>query len=246
MPAVQLIQKTIRMAAAGAAGDGPTRLALSAPRMEIDALPYIDNQYNNPGMKAQVDALIAAEMRTFQPSADAVGLAHTPHFEATQLIQSEWTRVCNDQPMPKLDVARYALETPSGAQQNDPAAWKCAMQNAQAQLGHQANRLVNLELLAQHGAPLWRAHLNWLDAAVAQCAAAVAEEDAEIEVLNRKRKSEQLTAGLRLQQLEAQWVTTTKKNLEIESQCLRLEASCATLKEQLEAKEEEQRQAAKR
>ena len=33
-------------------------LALPAPRTEIDALPYIDTQYNDPKMKAIVDQLV--------------------------------------------------------------------------------------------------------------------------------------------------------------------------------------------
>ncbi len=99
-----------------------------------------------------------------------------------------------------------------------------------------ARRLGNLERLAAHGAPLWKAHLSTLDAAAASFSRAQEEVDAQIEAVNRKRKSDQLAAGPRLVHLESQWVAAVKKNLEIEAQCLRLEATCAQLKEAVEAK----------
>ena len=58
-----------------------------------------------------------------------------------------------------------------------------------------------------------------------------AEVDAQIEAVNRKRKSEQLAAGPRLVHLESQWVAAVKKNLEIEAQCLRLEAENAAVRD---------------
>ena len=56
-------------------------LALAAPRVDVDALPYIDSQYNDPKMKQHVDALIAEEMKTFKPSRDY--LEHLPLHETT-------------------------------------------------------------------------------------------------------------------------------------------------------------------
>ena len=88
-----------------------------------------------------------------------------------------WMRVCDGQPMPKIDTSRYALDPPPPAQQTDPEAWRRAVQNAQSQLEHQNTRLGNLELLQQHGAPLWRAHLDVLDKASASFARASQDLD---------------------------------------------------------------------
>ena len=145
-------------------------------------------------------------------------------------------RVCDQQPMSKIDTSRYQLDPPPPDMQSDPAAWKHAVQNAQAQLEQQATRLLNLELLQQHGANLWRAHLNVLDASSAHLKRADGALSEQLEVINRKRKSEQLAAGPRLQALERDWVGGVKKNLEIEAQCLKLEAENAMLHEAVEAK----------
>ena len=60
--------------------------------------------------------------------------------------------------------------------------------------------------------------------------AGVAAAAAEVEATNRKRKAEQTEAGPRLMRLEAEWVQGVKKNLEIESQCLRLENEVAAMR----------------
>ena len=83
---------------------------------------------------------------------------------------------------------------------------------------------------------MWRAHLDSLDKASASFARAAQDVDGQVEVLNRKRKAEQLAAGPRLVELEAQWVGAVKKNLEIEAQCLKLEAECGALRDAIEAK----------
>ena len=107
-------------------------------------------------------------------------------------------RVCDQQPMPKLDTTRYQLDAPPSHLQADLAAWRKSTDNAQAQLEHQGNRcaahcveeagclraahgpcphfarrLVNLELLQKFGANAWRAHLDALEAANKRCGAQI-------------------------------------------------------------------------
>ena len=163
-------------------------LALPAPHIEVDALPYIDSQYNDPEMKARVDSLVQAEMRTFRPGNY---LAHLPEHEVNfpedSVLQYEWMRVCEQQPMSKMDTKRYQLEPPPPEQRNDPEAWQRAVRNAEAQLEHQSTRLGNLELMQQHGAHQWRAQLNVLDVASAQLKRAAEEVDERIELVNRRR-----------------------------------------------------------
>ena len=218
--------------------EAPASLALPAPVIDVDALPYIDSQYNDPTMKRRVDELIAEEMRSFKPSRDYLEAwpMYEPDFEDHPLLHAEWLRVCDGQPMSKLDTSRYQLDPPPVHMQKDPAAWQRAVNNAQAQLEHQATRLQNLELLQQHGANLWRAHLNSLDAASVTLQHAQQELASRVEAVNRKRKAQQLQAAPRLQALEAEWVGAVKKNLEIEAACLKLEAECAALRDAVEAK----------
>ena len=141
-------------------------MALPAPTTLIDALPYVDSQYNDPKMKQRVDQLVQAEMETFAPR-DYV--AHLPQYEPNfevrargarplagndahrlplllcqdhPLLQAEWMRICDQQPMSRIDTSRYALDAPPAAKQADPQAWRRAVENAEAQHEHQNTRSV--------------------------------------------------------------------------------------------------------
>lgn len=210
-------------------------LALPAPRALVDALPYVDAQYNDPALKARVDAEVKAEMermdaaeyrRRFTP--------WEPDFTGHPLLEAEWMRVCAEQPMPQMDTSRYQLEAPPPSKQSNIAAWERAVGNAQAQLEHQTNRLDNLELLQKYGANVWLLHLNSLEAANSRLADEQAGLVSQIAELNRKRKLEQVEVGPKLSQLEADWVKTVKKNLEIEGQIARLEVECTAYRQQLD------------
>ncbi|KAL1511901.1 hypothetical protein AB1Y20_005183 [Prymnesium parvum] len=206
-------------------------MALLGPRTHIDALPYVDQQYTEDARR-EVERLIAQELKTFKPSKDylAPWPQHEVDFEAHPLLQAEWMRVCDKQPMPKLDTTRYQLDPPPPNRQHDMSAWHKSIENAQAQLEHQANRLVNLELLQKHGNNVWKAQLNALDAANNSVARMIAETDASIEAVNKRRKLDQTKAGSTLVQLEGKWVSMVKKNIEIESHCMRLEQECEALR----------------
>lgn len=56
------------------------------------------------------------------------------------MLQQEWMRVCEQQPMQTFDTSRYQLDPPPPHLRNDPAAWKEAVKNAQAQLENQSTR----------------------------------------------------------------------------------------------------------
>ena len=93
---------------------------------------------------------------------------------------------------------------------------------------------MNLELLQQHGAKLWVAQCNGLEASAKQLERAERDLTERIELLNRKRKSEQQAAAPKLAAMEAEWVSAVKKNIEIEAQNLKLEAECEALQERVE------------
>ena len=219
------------MAAASSSADAPA--LLTAPMVLVDALPYIDGQYNDPALKAQLHALIAEEMKTFKPEKDYLAAfpPYEPSFEGTSLLQADWMRVCDGAPMSKIDTSRYQLDPPPASAARDPAAWQLAVDNAKAQLENQATRLVNLELLQQHGAKLWVAQCNSLEASGKQLDRAEGAISGRIEELNRKRKADQTSVAPTLHGLQGEWLTLVKKNLEIEAQTLKLEAECAHLQE---------------
>uniref|UniRef100_A0A7S0L8W3 Pre-mRNA-splicing factor SPF27 n=1 Tax=Coccolithus braarudii TaxID=221442 RepID=A0A7S0L8W3_9EUKA len=210
-------------------------LALTAPRELVDALPYVDAQYNDAALKAKVDAAIKDEMERMDASEYTRRFTPwEPNFKGHPMLEAEWFRVCEEQPMPQMDTSRYQMDPPPPKQHSNPAAWARAVGNAQAQLEHQANRLDNLELLQKFGANQWRIHLNSLEAANSRLAEEQAVLVTEIADVNRKRKLEQVEVGPKLSQLEADWVSTVKKNLEIEGQVARLDMECAAYRQQLD------------
>lgn len=58
------------------------------------------------------------------------------------MLQAEWMRICDQQPMSRIDTSRYALDAPPVAKQADPQAWRRAVENAEAQHEHQNTRSV--------------------------------------------------------------------------------------------------------
>jgi pre-mRNA-splicing factor SPF27 len=77
--------------------------------------------------------------------------------------------------MPPLDVTRFRLDPPPQQKRGDPAAWRAALDNANAQLEHQLNRIANLELLLKYGPNTWRAQAQLSGAAVKQLEAQLTE-----------------------------------------------------------------------
>jgi hypothetical protein len=62
---------------------GQMALALPPPHTEIDALPYVDTQFNKPEVRKLVNSLIEEEKKTFKPEQDYLAQwpLHEPDFE---------------------------------------------------------------------------------------------------------------------------------------------------------------------
>lgn len=57
---------------------------------------------------------------------------------------------------------RYELPAPSSGQKNDMTAWQDCVNNSMAQLEHQAVRIENLDLMAQHGTNAWKMYNEYV------------------------------------------------------------------------------------
>jgi len=125
--------------------------------------------------------------------------------------------------MPPLDASRFRLEAPPAASRGDAAAWRAAVGNAQAQLEHQALRLLNLELLLKYGPNTWRAQAQLTGATAARLEAELLAARAAADALCRERKLQQLAAGDALARAQADWVAAVRKNRDIQAACDGLE-----------------------
>ncbi|XP_052889418.1 pre-mRNA-splicing factor SPF27 [Anopheles moucheti] len=191
----------------------------------VDALPYIDLGYDDPGVREAAIAMVEEECRRYRPTKNY--LEHLPALNTTafetELMTAEFERIQNRLPMEPLSMKRYELPPPPAGKMNEVSAWGESVDNSMAQLEHQAVRAMNLELMADYGCEMWKSYLETLVTMQAKCQARLAEVKKEIQDVNWARKTKQTQGGEKLRSLEAQWVMLVSKNYEIEQACAKLE-----------------------
>ncbi|CAL1367385.1 unnamed protein product [Linum trigynum] len=198
----------------------------------IDALPYIDDDYGNPSIKAEVDRLVEEEMRrsSKKPADFLKDLPPLPRFsfENYPMLAKEHDRVRAGKPPVAIDFSRYAhLDQPSANKVNDETAWKQSLQRAQRLLQHQVLRLENLDLMSRYGPDVWVQNNRQLEGMLARMQKLAQEHNEKIEAVNRERKYHQETTAYELNALSTQWKELTLKNIEIQ-------AACATVQSQID------------
>jgi pre-mRNA-splicing factor SPF27 len=108
----------------------------------VDALPYIDLGYDEPGVREAALALVEEETRRYRPTKnylEHLSALNLGSFE-TPLLRTEYDRVSSRQPMETLSMKRYELPTPPAGKMTDVAAWTECVDNSMAQLEHQRTR----------------------------------------------------------------------------------------------------------
>jgi len=192
----------------------------------IDALPYIDKEYDDPEMKRYVDNLIEEELK-ITVKKDTSELPQTIElFENDEILRNEMERIKNGEPFPLLDTIRYRLSDPQDHSKLNE--WVEAVENSEAQLEHQYNRLINLELLNKFGANAWRYSNFQLELILNEITEKVNDKKNKIIDINKERKYLQTKSEAKIKQLEQQWKENVSKVLEIEAACKNLENEIQT------------------
>jgi len=197
----------------------------------MDALPYIDQEYIEEGMKETVDGLLNEEMKHLPSPTSAYLNSLLPplppslfRFEnpptKSSFLAAEFQRMAMAKPLPPIDVSRYSLASPTN---DDIALWTSALNNSNAQIEHQYLRQINLELLNNYGSNAWRLHNQSIDFIKNRLIKVLEDCKREIEEINRNRKNEQIACGAKLAALEEQWNELVMKNIEIDKACQKLE-----------------------
>ncbi|XP_067628445.1 pre-mRNA-splicing factor SPF27 [Eurosta solidaginis] len=196
-----------------------------AGEVTVDALPYIDQGYDDIGVRESALAMVEEECRRYRPTKNY--LDHLPPLNAnafeTKLMASEFERIQNRQPMETLSMKRYELPPPPSGKLSEVSAWQESIENSMAQLEHQWVRSMNLELMLEYGIESWKAYLEVISALQAKTIIQLQESKKKIQDINWQRKQAQTQAGDKLKSLEANWVLLVSKNYEIEQRCVELE-----------------------
>ncbi|OQR66531.1 pre-mRNA-splicing factor SPF27-like [Tropilaelaps mercedesae] len=200
----------------------------------VDALPYIDHEYEGPGVREAVLAMVEEETRRYRPTKNY--LEHLPplnlHAFETDIIRAELERLQSRTPMDMISMKRYELPPPVHGRHNDLQAWTEAVDNSYAQLEQQVTRIINLELLEKYGAEVCKAHNEVLVGLARNVQGRLRDIRSQIQDIHLGRKTRQTEVGERLQLLESQWVGLVSKNYEIERACVELEKETSAPDEQ--------------
>lgn len=207
----------------------------------VDALPYFDQGYEDPGVRETSLAMVEEETRRYRPTKNY--LEHLPPINTsvfeTELMRNEFERIQNRLPMEPLSMKRYELPLPPQSKIGELSAWQDSVENSMAQLEHQAVRAMNLELMLDYGCETWKVYLDVITSMLARAQTQLEGIKKEIQDINWQRKDKQTEAGEKLRALETQWVMLVSKNYEIEQACVRLEEEIARVK-QLKPQENEE------
>jgi len=203
-----------------------------------DALPYVDQGYNEPGVRDTVNELIEEEKKRYKHTKNYLEFLPTPNYSAfeTKLMRTEFDRISNRQPMELLSMKRYELPQPANNQKNDISSWTECLKNSMAQLEHQAERVANLELLSEYGAGNWRIHCEILQQMFDGLQGQHGKLKQQIQEINWERKTKQTKAGVELQRLEESWIGLVSKNYEIERAITETESEVETLRQEVGSK----------
>ncbi|KAI8818145.1 Pre-mRNA-splicing factor SPF27 [Fimicolochytrium jonesii] len=200
--------------------------------VHLDSLPYIDGAVP-PDLAEVVDNLIAEELARGPKPTDILLPPEITLFESNPLLAADLERVANtSKPTTLINTTRFRLEPPP--QKSSLETWEKAVENAQAQLEHQSNRLINLELVNSFGSNAWKVHchqLEWLNKSLAK---EVEEIKKEVVDINKDRKVEQLKVGQTLQQLSYRYSMMLHQTLQVDAATNALEREVEALRAQKE------------
>ncbi|CRK92732.1 CLUMA_CG006224, isoform A [Clunio marinus] len=198
----------------------------------VDALPYFDAGFDDPGVRETVLAMVEEECKRYKPTKNYLEYLqpiNTSSFE-TDLMRNEFSRVESGTRMETMSTKRYELPAPPAGKLGELQAWQESVDNSLSQLEHQSIRSLNLELMNKYGTETWKQALEIMIGMGAKAQKELQNLKKEIQDINWKRKSIQLQTGEKLNNLNQQWVSLVSCNYEIEQAISMLELQIQQIK----------------
>jgi pre-mRNA-splicing factor SPF27 len=194
----------------------------------MDALSYVEP--TDAASDRAVNALIEEEMARGGPRPEVPPLlARSSARPLSALMTAELERVAKGVELDPLSIDRYGCEPPEKALAKDPRAWKAALDNVRAQLEHQANRVVNLELAEAFGPAVAARHVADLEKLKASYEAVAAKTVRDAETANLTRKAKQNKIAPLIFNAERAADAQAAKYAQVEAACVALRAQIAAL-----------------
>lgn len=165
----------------------------------MDALSYVETD-EDQGVTALIEAEMSAMAREGVPDPEPWPLA--PH-KWSAMAQTELDRLDRSEDPAPLSIDRYNCDRPAVALEGDAQAWRKALHNCWAQLEHQANRVVNLELAESFADVAWARHCEDLARLKQQLEILADSKERECESINLQRKAYQEKLAPEIARLEA-------------------------------------------
>jgi hypothetical protein len=189
----------------------------------IDALGYVDTEYNDARTQQAVQHLIRAEMTKFAPSPAYLEFLpdYTPTFADHPRLQTEYRRVKANAPLNAIDLNRYQVREPTGKHAEDPSAWEAAVRKLETSVELQSDRVMNLELQQAYASKMWKVRAAVLEGVNAQYERVLSSVKEASEAVNVQRKQDQTLNAPKLQSYAHKFDQLLQKNESIKvSACL--------------------------
>ena len=187
----------------------------------LDSLPYIDAEPSNSERSAAL-SLITAEMGS-QSTDNHPSLPSLPPHHFSPLMEAEFLRIQNKEPLKGIDLTRYeALEPPSTSPHSDEkspetiALWREALQKAYTSQSYLIGRTTNLALLEKYGKNAWLIGNAQMEDMLRGLERELADRKTEIDGVVIERKTAQEAVGGEVKGLEETWKRGVGRVLETE------------------------------
>lgn len=165
--------------------------------------------------------MVDEECRRYRPTKNYLDILPPLNVTAfeTPMMHAEFERLQSRLPMETMSMKRYELPPPPAGKLNELSAWSECVDNSQAQLEHQAVRILNLQLMLEFCCPAWQHYLQTLRDVLGLATKKLTDLRQAIQEVNWQRKSLQTKGGDELRALETRWVALVSHNYEIEQAC---------------------------